>query len=278
MNTLQLETGGRPVANDDFQTLQDIHQVLSLPALLASVGPCVVSGCRVYQTGSQYNVGAGVVWDGANLLDFTGRSNVSLPAMFAPGAVVVVDERAYQTGGTKTAIKGQTMDLVPLLAGAPNLVVNTYGALTLWHRIQEKTRGKFEIQTLGSAAYVSANYDHDGLGLPGTEAWGWALANGLHNTDDLQGRTVAGLDPANADYALGAAGGQNSITLTTANLPANPPNTPVFLAYTGNPNGMNIVPSGNNGWEGRQTPAGNGTPIDTRMPYRALLVRQWVGF
>ena len=59
LQSLQLDAGGRPVANDDFQVLQDRDAVLGLPALLTGLGPCVVSGCRVSMTGSQYNVGAG---------------------------------------------------------------------------------------------------------------------------------------------------------------------------------------------------------------------------
>ncbi len=279
MNSLQLETGGRPVANDDFQVLQDRDAVLGLPALLAGLGPCVVSGCRVWQTGSQYNVGPGMVWDGVNLLPFTGRSNVALPAMFAPGAVTVIDERAYQTGGTKTTIRGQNMELVPVDPVARNpLLIDSAGVLTFWHRTQAKIRTEGEQQTLGTRAWQPGDYDATGLGKRGTEAWGWALANGANDTDDMQTRSVAGYSPGGSEYAVGAAHGEYRVTLELANLPPNPPGTKDVATYVGGSAGYNLIPQVNGGWGGQQPRDGAGASIDTRSPYRALPIREWVGY
>ena len=46
---------------------------------------------------------------------------------------------------------------------------------------------------------------------------GWALCNGSNGTPDLRDRFVVG---AGSTYAVGATGGANTVTLTTANLPS----------------------------------------------------------
>jgi microcystin-dependent protein len=46
---------------------------------------------------------------------------------------------------------------------------------------------------------------------------GWAVCNGSNGTPDLRDRFVAG---AGNSYAVGATGGSNSVTLTTAQLPS----------------------------------------------------------
>ncbi|HEX8349974.1 MAG TPA: hypothetical protein VF598_08420 [Hymenobacter sp.] len=279
MNSLQLENGGRPVANDDFLVLQNNIPLLGLPALLADLGPCVVSGCRLYQTGSQYNVGPGMVWDGINLLDFPGRSNVNLPAMFAPGTAAVVDERAYQTGGTKTTIRGQSMDLVPVVAGAPNLVLNTWGTLTFWHRNQEKTRYLGEVQLITNLN--TNDYDTTGCGKPGTEAWGWALCDGRSGRADLRGRFVAGLDPARADYdTVGKTGGVEEVALNVAQIP---PHSHRFVDKFNRAN--SIVDAGRDtraiqeATETRNTDTtGGGQAHENRPPFYVLAMRQWVRY
>lgn len=284
MRTLQFATGGRPVANDDFVTLQDRDALLGLPALLAGLGPCVVSGCRVYQTGSVWNVGAGMVWDGANLLDFTGRSNVRLPLMFIPSAVATADERAYQTGGTKTTISEQTMNLVAVDPAASNpLILTVAGAITFWQRVQEKTR------KLGTVEYITdtAGYDSTGLGS-GTEL-GWALCNGRNGTVDLRGQFVVGQDPARSDYdTVGKTGGEEQHTLTAAEMPSHrhrmtPTKTDSQLGggnndwtriAAGHPSARPNSAGDNANYTDAQ---GGGQAHENRPPFYVLAARQWMG-
>ena len=269
VSSLQLEAGGRPVANDDFQVLQDRDTVLGLPGLLTDLGPCVVSGCRVYQTGSVWNVGPGLVWDGSQLLPFAGQSNVALPAMFAAGAVVVLDERAYQTGGTKTTIKGQAMELVAVdPAATSSLVVDTKGALTFWQRAQEKTR------EVGTAEYVTDTTGYDATGLGVGPKRGWALANGQNKTADLRGQFVVGLDPTSADYvSVGQTGGEATHTLGARELPVT--SVPRY-------NGRITFSGGDsNGFaaqDGGPTSFGGSQAHENRPPFYVLAARQWMGF
>jgi hypothetical protein len=293
LQTIQAENGGRPAANDDFLALQSQPLALGLPALLLDMPPCIVSGCKAYKTGSLWNVGAGMVWDGATLLPFPGQFNVTLPAMFQPGAVQVLDQRAYQTGGTKNTILGQSMELVAVVAGAPNLVIDTYGALTFWHRVQEKTRSAKQVEWV--AAVALANYTSDGVGRPGTEAWGWALVDGQGGRVDLLGRAAVALDPNRTDYdTIGKQGGAETVSLTADqngqhnHVPAGQFafNRALALAnYGENTTVKDPDGSGNgNGGEpgltktGAIEPSGSGTPHENRMPFTTLLARVWVGY
>jgi hypothetical protein len=281
LQTLQAENGGRPAANDDFLVLQAQPLALGLPALLLDMPPCVVSGCKAFKTGSLWNVSAGMVWDGATLLPFPGQFNVSLPAMFEPGAVQVVDQRAYQTGGTKTTINGQSMALVPVVPAAPNLVIDTYGALTFWHRVQEKTRSARMVEWV--AAVVLANYTPDGVGKPGTEAWGWALADGQGGRVDLLGRTAVGLDPIRPDYdTIGKQVGEEFVGLTAdENGPHSHGNNALLTGSSVTFDGGKSTAEAPN-WNDRITAStgdsGSGTPHENRQPSTALLARVWVGY
>jgi hypothetical protein len=278
MNSLQLENGGRPFTNDDLQTLQDRDALLGLPALLAGLNPCVVSGCRLWQTGSAWNVGAGMVWDGVNLLDFSGRSNVSLPAMFAPGGVTMVDERAYQTGGIKTTIKEQRMDLVPAVAGAPNLVVNPWGCLRYEHLVKAAQHELGDVKF--SANLITANFEA-GVGKPGTSAWGWALCDGQGGRIDLREKFIVAHNPANPEYAVGATGGEATVTLGLQHLPNH--NHGLGLNYGQSNNGQSSTnvrtDSQNLGSLNRNTASvGGGQAHNNLPPFYTLAALQWVGY
>ena len=138
-------------------------------------------------------------------------------------------------------------------------------------------RTLFETQTLGTRGYTPAHYDATGLGLVGTEAWGWALANGQNLTDNLQTLSVAGMSAFSSEYFPGVTGGVTAVTLTLANLPANPPGTHDVATYTGT-GPSNLGQGGANGWTGAPPQAGIGQAIDARPPYMALAMRQWVGY
>lgn len=82
-----------------------------------------------------------------------------------------------------------------------------------------------------------SNFDVTGAGIVGTEWEDIYLCNGLNSTPDLRGRTIVGaivgvpggsldssVDPGtsafNPNYALGTTAGENSITLSTAQIPS----------------------------------------------------------
>lgn len=278
LEDLQADKGGRPAANDDLLTLQNRDAVLGLPALLAGLGPCVVSGCRVFQTGTVWNVGPGMVWDGVNLLPFTGRSNVSLPAMFAPGAVMVVDERPYQDGTTKTTIKSQSMDLVPVVASAPNLVIDMLGALTFWQRVQEHTR------EVGVVEYITdlTGYDSTGLGIGPKRGWG--LCNGQGGRKDLRGQFVVAHDPSRTDYAtVGQKGGAETVTLTVGQMPnhSHTSNNRISKENKGDAGSYTAALTGSFNADGKpmsSQEAGGGEAHENRPPYYVLAAREWRGF
>jgi len=49
---------------------------------------------------------------------------------------------------------------------------------------------------------------------------GWALCNGSQGTPNLSGRFIVGFDKDNPQYQVGEAGGKETVTLTTSQLPA----------------------------------------------------------
>ena len=49
---------------------------------------------------------------------------------------------------------------------------------------------------------------------------GWVLCNGSNSTPDLRGKFVVGYHDSNGDYDVGDTGGAETVTLTTAQMPA----------------------------------------------------------
>lgn len=279
MKQVIADTGGRPFANDDFLTLQ-AELTAAVQAQFLGKGPFILSGCQVSGAGPSYNVSAGIVCLDGQLLRFTGAGAVTLPMQLQAGAAVLSDPRPYQTGGTKNCMREVPAVLVasdPAYTAGEFLALDTWGGKR-WDDVQRATvRYVGEIQPLGSAGYVSTEYDTDGIGKPGTPAWGWALLDGQGGRADARTRVIAGASDANVEYALGATGGNASVTLRTANLPPNPAGTADVFTYTGN-GAYNIASSSPNHWEGRQPPAGIGEAFDNRPPFIALPYRQWVGY
>lgn len=110
---------------------------------------------------------------------------------------------------------------------------------------------------------------------------GWALCNGSNGTPDLRGRFIVG---AGSTYNVGATGGSNSVTLTTAQIPSHTHN---FLAWSGSSYGArvdilkaNVSSNGQveiaNGQYSRDTSSdmisstGSGASHENRPPYYAL--------
>lgn len=281
MRFLPEYTGGRPFYNDDLLTLQQRDELFGLLSLLADVLPCVVSGCAVYQTGSQWNVGPGIVWDGSHLFEYPGGSSLPLPLMFAPGAGVSVVDYVYQDGTTHSGITERLMTLVAVDPTLPqSLVIDTYGALTFWHRVQQKTRSATSVEWLANVS--AANYDAAGLGKPGTEAWGWGLCDGQGGRADLRARFIVGQDSNNADYATpGTTGGAASVTLTVAQIPSHAHDGNFRISDSGQDYPFGAARNSgltSNGSQITTKTTGGSQPFDNRPPYLVLAARQWVGF
>lgn len=280
MKQVFAETGGRPFVNDDLVTLQQ-ELTAAVQAQFLGKGPFILSGCQVSGIGPNHNVAAGIVCLDGQLLRFAGAGAVSLPAQFQAGAAVLSDPRPYQTGGTKSCMREVPAVLVasdPTFAGGEFVALDTWGGKR-WEDVQRAAvRYLGETHALGAAGYVSNDYDTDGLGKPGTPAWGWALCDGQGGREDLRLRVVTGASDQTPEYAIGAIGGVASVQLQTANLPATPFGTPDVAVFTGNVNGKNLTKEGNNGWEGRTPAGGIAEPFDVRSPFIALPYRMWVGY
>jgi len=297
MDSLVLLPGGRPFTNDDLQTLQGRDTLLGLPALLQGLGPCIVSGCTLTATGTTYTVSSGMVWANGVLLDFLGASNVTLPAVLVAGTATTTDSRPYRTGSTQAARQQRYITLLQSNTPQANAVfLQADGAVTIWDRIQQKTR------ELNSVEYVTdtTGYDQTGKGLGSKR--GWALANGQNGTIDLRGKFLLaahstgapGLTPRN----VGQGGGEETHTLDTNEMPQHTHGMQSAGAHTHsvdsrNGDGNNLATTrrgdqaGNDGnvrtsSGGAHThsinDAGGGQAHNNMPPFHVLALRQWIGF
>lgn len=90
---------------------------------------------------------------------------------------------------------------------------------------------------------VSTNFDGTGKGTGNLN--GWAICNGANGTPDLRGRFIVGYN--GTSYTLGATGGNNSVTLTAANIP------PHKHSVQGEGATINITSSGSHNHTGTTT-------------------------
>ncbi|GAA4349754.1 hypothetical protein GCM10023185_06710 [Hymenobacter saemangeumensis] len=295
MIQLEFATGGRPLTNDDLQALQD-EQRIAASASFQGRGPFIVSGCQVSgPNGGPYSVSAGIVFLDGEFVRFYGASNVSLPAQFQRGALVVLDDRPYESGNTLPCLQERAAELAapnPAYGGGEFLALNTWGGKRWDDVVRGMARSLGEVQQLAAPGYVAANYDATGLGKPGTEAWGWGLCNGQNGRADLRGMFVAGLDPARADYdAVGDTGGFETVPLVIGELPPHRHRmTPYKVTREGESgsNNYSILVSGNNGASNNLAhpnagndnfteDTGGGQPHENRPPFYVLAFRQWIG-
>ena len=152
---------------------------------------------------------------------------------------------------------------------------------------------------------TAGSYAGDGSALTGIESFltgmiilwygdttniptGFVLCDGNNNTPDLRDRFVIG---AGNNFSAGNTGGNNSLTLTEANLPShrhfvvsndlggqNRTNSNVSANNqvrkgTGASNlfeGYNLASTGSDAASGRSSAVGSGTPIDNKPAYHAL--------
>lgn len=285
MKSLVFDTGGRPLANDDLQTLQsELTAAIYGPWL--GRGAFIMTGCQVSGPAGAHTVAPGLVCLDGEFVRFYGASGVTLPMQLErdPSAPYFLDERPYETGGTKPCIREYAAHLVPAVGytGREFVTLTAAGGKCWKHVVQAATRTIGETQELVTpGSYVPAHYDPTGVGLAGTEAWGWALCNGQGGRADLRGRVTVGLDPDRADYdAVGDTGGVETVTLLVAQIPAHTHPLKMNVDTDGG-SGQTLTRAGNAGASGvtpASDPAGGGQAHENRMPFYTVLKRVWVGF
>jgi hypothetical protein len=226
--------GGRPLYDDDLQTIQT-EAAIAATAVLAGLGyDCIVSGCTVSGAAGRYRIAPGLVYVGGELLRFMGATAVTLPASLVPGGVsVVYDERPYETGESKSCIQEEFAAVGAAGVGVP---IHPAGGLTLQHVLRS---AQWEIGDRKFSNMVVADYDpNTGVGIPGTPAWGWAI------DATLAGRVAVGLDPNNADFdKIGKQAGESTHPLTIPEMPAHDHTGGVAQARFAYLDGKNTVDS-----------------------------------
>ncbi|MDF7809898.1 hypothetical protein [Hymenobacter sp. YC55] len=300
MKQLIFFTGGRGLANDDFEVLQS-EAYAAITAILQGAPPMVLSGCTLSNKspdGLRADIQPGFVWLGGEIHRYDGASDVPLPLEIALGAIEESDVRAYQTGGSKPCMSEQLL-LTQAKGTAAAGAAITYGTvigpeLTYWKWVENNTRTIGEVQWLTN--HTASQYDGTGRGWLGQPAAGWALCNGQNGTADLRERFIAGMNPANSDYSPGNTGGSAQVTLTTNQLPAHAHGMESAGAHThgigtrGSDGSDNTISRGNAPTSDRtlQTQSagahthtinetGGNQPHENRPPFYVLVARQWVG-
>jgi hypothetical protein len=295
MQEIKAENGGRPFVNDDILLLQR-ELTAAVQAQFLGRGAFILSGCRVSGPATGATITPGIVCLDGQLLRYYGQSNAQLPAQLQASPWVLSDPRPYQTGGTKNCQQEKPAVLVasnPAYTGGEFLVLDTWGGKTWDHVQRALVRVPSEVGWV--AAATLGNYDPAGVGLPGTEAWGWALLNGQSSRLSLSGRVAVGLDPSRPDYdTIGKQAGAESVGLTADN--NGPHNHAPAGAFDFNQllrkadYGKNTTasdPDGNGNGNGGEPDvvnsapiqtSGSGTPHENRMPFTTLLARVWVGY
>ena len=279
MRQLVFFEGGRPVANDDLETLQDDFAYFG-SALFQNQEPHVITNVVVTNSGGGlYEVSYGIVWIAGGLHRFSGASGVTLPAEIILGDVETLDERAYQTGGTKPTIQERATLLRPATTDAVAKIRVTEDGVLRYNKIREaQFRAVKEVQFLG--ALKLDDYDGTGRGKYGTEAHGWGLPNGKNGTDLMEGLFPVVRDPAKGAYdTVGKTGGQETVTLEVSQIPAH--------THTSDASNPGPATSGNTLGKSSNTtggtmnfatkPTGGGQPHENRPPFFVLAARQWIG-
>lgn len=278
MRELVFDEGGRPLANDDLDVLQtDLNYATT--ATLQGLEPHVVANVALTQRGTTYDVGYGIVWLGGQLLKFNGASGITLPAEIVLGDVVVYDERAYQTGGTKPCIREQTTTIRAATTEAvPKIRVTADGVLR-YHKVLEK-----QFRQVGDlkacAAANASEYDNVGRGKYGTASYGWAIC-GVPGTLDTQGRFLVGQNREVQDYqTIGQTGGAATVTLDTSQIPPHTHSTQVYKSVTEQGDDGKRRTTIDPGYRDTFTSSstGGGQPHENRPPYVVVTYRQWIGF
>jgi len=91
---------------------------------------------------------------------------------------------------------------------------------------------------------------------------GWALCDGSSGTPDLRGKFIAGYNPSNSSYGIGAKGGEEKHTLTVSEMPAH--NHSATVSTDGlHSHGMQSRGFDVDGWDDHAPVAGSSNDIST---------------
>jgi hypothetical protein len=298
MKLLVFETGGRPLALDDLETLQtELYNATY--ATLRNAPDMVLSGCAVSENSSGGgSIAAGWLWLGGSIRLFDGATIDAFPVDLVQGENEFSDYRAYQTGGSKACIRERQILVQPsgtAAAGTPKLKFNPVPSRTYAKWIESLSRTVGEVQWLANVDV--SQYDGTGRGWENRATAGWALCNGQNGTADLRARFVVGHFPQHADYAaVGQKGGSERVELAIAHLPAHSHGMEQAGEHThglksrGSDGSSPLASRGNNPTSdgtlqtetaGRHThtinETGGNLEHENRPPFYVLAVRQWVG-
>jgi hypothetical protein len=157
-----------------------------------------------------------------------------------------------------------------------------YTELTRLQPIEEAWQEGDVKQVNCDAAYITANFDANGIGTNLRK--GWAICNGYGGlTMDLRGKFVAAYSDSDAAFDLGASGGAKTVTLVKNNLPSIQLKLPFEKSNNAFAAGTATVPRLNGGvptlYDGNSLLTevlGSDTPIDKLPPYKVLLFIQKV--
>ncbi|MDF7813594.1 hypothetical protein [Hymenobacter sp. YC55] len=298
MKQLLFDTGGRPIALDDFDVLQS-EVYTAVTAVLAGAPPMALSGLSVTRRpNNRGDITAGYMWLNGRIQRFEGQTDVQLPAEIVFIGNDETDYRAYQTGGSKPCMTEMLYTAQPLgtyPANVEKLVVSGSPELTYAKWLESKQRTLGEVQWL--ASHNGGLYSATGLGYADGPARGWALCNGQNGTADLRARFIVGLFEAHNDYSqVGKKGGAERVTLSIEQLPAHSHGMEQAGEHThglksrGSDGSSPLASRGNNPTSDQtiQTEkAGNHTHVinetggnqehENRPPFYVLAARQWVG-
>lgn len=208
--------GGRNLLNDDLEVIQE--QLDAMPALVAALGPFVLSGCAVTLNAGNYDVAAGYIVLNGKVFKVAAQTGLNLSSpglMFGEAAETTEANRPYTLLSTqKDGIKKRNLQVLATTStSAPgeNLFILSTGMRSLREALRDLTIPAGTIQMFSGLLSDTAKFDGLGKGLGVLR--GWHAANGSGGTIDLKNRFIVG---AGDEYAPGDVGGAKEVTLTGA--------------------------------------------------------------
>lgn len=219
MKKLKIETGGRPLANDDLQVLQD--QLNILENMLGEANPAfIVQGCEI----NSGVIGEGIVCISGKLLELEQQQiAMSGDVYIIADSLQEYSPRLYTDGSTKNGLTRQKAILSNAPATPSIKISNGQKPLSFAKDVKIGALKKGTIVEVDTEAI--SKFDIAGNGL-GTGEWeGWAFCDGRNDTPDLRKMFVVGLDTAigravDTDYdTIGKTGGAKKVTLTKNQMP-----------------------------------------------------------